>query len=123
MPFPRLYQHVHVVGHDAPVEEAVPIPIEVEKRIFDKLGNTGIAQVALPMPSILVLFDPTSKFLCLFALFGSGVGETKLLAPLLEERGGHTVVESKVDALEQPWPVEVWVIAAGVPALVVWQWA
>ena len=122
MPFTRLDEHVDMIGHDAPFDEALPIPIEVEKRILYERGNAGIAQIALALPLILVLFDKATKRLCFILLFGGEIVQAKLLTPLLKERGGHAVVESKIDALQQSALVEVREIAAGVPALVDWLW-
>ena len=69
MTFTCLYQHVDVIRHDAPFDEAVPIPVEVEKRILHEGRDAGVAQVALTMPLVLVLFDKTTKRFCIIALF------------------------------------------------------
>jgi len=75
---------VDVIGHDAPFDEAVAIPIEVEKRVLYERGEAGVTQVALAMPLILVLFDKATKRLCFVALFGGEIVQAKLLAPLLK---------------------------------------
>ena len=84
MPFTRLDQHVDVIGHDAPFDEAVPIPIEVEKPVLYERGDAGVTQVALAMPLILILFDKATKRLCFVALFGRKIVQAQLLTPLLK---------------------------------------
>ena len=73
-----------VIGHDAPFDEAVAIPIEVEKRVLYERSDAGITQVALAMPLILVLFDQATKRLCFVALFGRKIVQAQLLTPLLK---------------------------------------
>jgi hypothetical protein len=41
---------MHVVGHDAPREDAIALPIEMQDRVFDKARDSRILEPACPEP-------------------------------------------------------------------------
>ena len=47
-----LDQDVHMVQHDAPLEEQVALPVEEEQRILDQLGDLGSPQIARSTPGL-----------------------------------------------------------------------
>ena len=48
----RLDDHMHVVGHDAPGEDAIALPIEMQDRVFDKSRDGRILEPARSQPTV-----------------------------------------------------------------------
>ncbi len=58
----RLDQHIDMVRHDAPFEQAIALAIEMKQRLLHDLGDTRIAEVTLPMPGVFVGVETSAQF-------------------------------------------------------------
>jgi hypothetical protein len=114
----HLDQHVHVIWHDTPGNETVPLSIQILQRVLNELSDPCIAQVAGTYAAIGVGLDPLSKRDGLFGIGGKSFCAVQFLFPLLDEGSGHGVVKPEGDELEGVLRIEVGVVAARVPAFV-----
>jgi len=62
----HLNEHVDVIGHDTPGDQAVTLSIEVFQRVLSQSGNPFVAQIAGTFAAIRILFDPFAQFHCFF---------------------------------------------------------
>ena len=51
----RLDDHMHVVGHDAPREDAIASPIEMQDCVFDKARDGRILEPACSEPTVEIV--------------------------------------------------------------------
>jgi len=58
VPFKRLYEHMHMVGHDYPRMEAIALPIEVQESVFNKSSDFKIFQKTGSVACIKVSLYP-----------------------------------------------------------------
>ena len=55
-----LKERVHMVGHDAPGQEAIPLAVELKEGVLYELGGPGLAQDAATVAVVGELFDARS---------------------------------------------------------------
>ena len=97
MTLPCLNNGVHVVRHDAPGQEQIPVPIEVQKRILYEPCDRLFTQPASAMARIFVLVNPLAESNLPRISVRKIFGPLQLFLPFFYYCFGNGVVEPEGD--------------------------
>ena len=120
--FPRLHnfrqrlllqdEHMHMIRHDAPCQEAIPGTIRMKERVFKHGGKRRMSQGATTHACVKPFFDFDTTLNIPFFFWQSG----KLFFELMELFLGKGISKAKGNGLEQAEFVTMRKIAARIPS-------
>ena len=105
---PDFHEHVDVVGHHDPRQHAVILAVTVKPVLLDDACDFRFAQFAVAEAAIHVFLNLRVTLQLVF--------EVEQRGPFMPAAGGHGVVESVVEHLDDTRNVEVRQVAARMPA-------
>lgn len=111
-------QAVNMIGHDAPGQQVVALAIKMQQCVLDQFGDSGIAQEASSVASVLVGFDTPSQGHGLRIVLIEVFVPAELATPFLDKWDGHGVEQTKIEALNLIVAVEMRKVASAMPTLV-----
>ena len=99
--FEGLHQHVDVIGHHAPRQQAVTLAIEIREDILYDSGNRRPPQPARAVSRVHVAFDVPAPFQV------RNQPQARLALQPEEYLLGYGVVQAEGEGLIEPWRVEM----------------
>src|SRR2546426_9143123 len=103
---------MHMVGHDDPGMEPVPIAIEVEERLLNEAGMAWLAEPRATQTLIQIRLDPPEPFAGRIVLRQ----QRQLVTPLGKPFMGERVCQAKRHELSAVAVVEVREVVARIPS-------